>query len=70
MVTTTNLRDNYDFEFKVNYCLVLISFTKIFVICKIYLSMTYFMTPRANRVSKMYEATNDYLYAIKGKFMD
>lgn len=67
---TLNIRNNYKFQFKLNYMLVLIGFARNFIILRVILLKTDYMSPRANRVCKLYEAKSDYLYAIKCLFKD
>lgn len=67
---TMNIRNNYSFDFKLNYLLVILGFARLFIIFRVFLLKTEYMSPRANRVCRLYEAKSDYLYAIKCLFKD
>lgn len=68
--TTMNIRNNYSFDFKLNYLLVILGMFRLFIILRVFLLKTDYMSPRANRVCRLYEARSDYLYAIKCLFKD
>lgn len=68
--TTSNIRNNYTFDFKLNYLLVLLGFARAYILLRVFLLKTEYMSPRANRVCRLYEAKSDYLYSIKCLFKD
>lgn len=65
-----NIRNNYQFDFKLNYLFVILGYSRLFIIVRVFLLKTDYMSPRANRVCRLYEARSDYLYAIKCLFKD
>lgn len=67
---TENIYDGFFFEYKVNYILVILSFLKIFIIIRVILLNNIYMTPRSNRLCRMYGCSFDYIYAIKCLFKD
>jgi len=52
--TTDNLYDSFSFKFKVNYVLVITSFFKLFIILRVVLMKQIYMSPRSNRLCRMY----------------
>ena len=72
--------DNYDgftFDYKFNYILVFLGFGKLFIILRVILTGTSYMSPRcknivivASRLCRMYGCEANYLYAIKCLFKD
>ena len=69
-IQTEDVYDGFFFDFKVNYVLVVLSFTKIFIILRVVLLRQIYMSPRSSRLCRMYGCESDYLYAIKCLFKD
>ena len=68
--TTTNLYDSFSFPFKINYVLVFLGFGKLFIILRVVLIRQSYMSPRSNRLCRMYGCESNYLYAVKCLFKD
>ncbi len=68
--STQNLYDNFSFPFKLNYVLVFLGFGKLFIILRVVLIRQIYMSPRSNRLCRMYGCESNYLYAIKCLFKD
>lgn len=68
--TTTNLYDSFSFPFKINYVLVFLGFGKMFIILRVVLIRQSYMSPRSNRLCRMYGCESNYLYAVKCLFKD
>ena len=62
--------DSYNFEFTINYSLVLLGFAKILIVVKVLLHRTSYMSPRASRNCRMYGCKASYIFAIKCLFKD
>lgn len=67
---TSDIYDSFDFEYKINYILVMLGFLRIFIVLRGVLLSTSYMTPRGSRNCRMYGCKNDYLFAIKCLFKD
>lgn len=52
--TTQDLFDTFTFDFKVNYVLVITNFFKLFIILRVVLVKQIYMSPRSNRLCRMY----------------
>ncbi len=52
--TTQDLFDTFTFNFKVNYVLVITNFFKLFIILRVVLVKQIYMSPRSNRLCRMY----------------
>lgn len=69
-IQLTNIRNNYSFEYKLNHLLVLFGFTRGYVLVRVFLQNTSYMSSQAHRVCKMYNAKSHYLFAVKCLFKD
>jgi hypothetical protein len=69
-ILTQNIYNKYGFEFKVNYILVLLGFFRLFIVLRVFLLRTSYMSPRSSRNCRMYGCKASYVFAIKCLFKD
>lgn len=67
---TYNFYNGFWFNFKLNWLLTILSYFRSFIICRVLLKESSFMSPRAFRLTKMYGTESTYQYAIKCMFED
>lgn len=67
---TSNIYDSFTFDFKINYILVMFGFLRIFLLLRLVLLSSSYMSPRSSRNCRMYGCSADYLYSIKCLFQD
>lgn len=51
---TSNIYDSFNFEFKINYILVMLGFLRVFLLLRLVLLSSSYMSPRSSRNCRMY----------------